>query len=60
MDKLCLRLRGDMDKLVCSWCLNIHTDLEYITRTNKVCPCHPVTRLNKMKIPIQSSYDKRE
>ncbi len=31
--KLCLRLQGGMDKLV--------------------CPCHPVTRLSKMKIPIQ-------
>ena len=45
-----------MDKLVCPCCLNIHTDLGYITRTNKVCPCHPIARLNKMKIPIQSRH----
>ena len=25
-------------------------------RTNKVCPRHHVTRLNKMKIPIQLNY----
>ncbi len=24
-------------KLVCPCCLNIHTDLEYITQTNDVC-----------------------
>ncbi|TWU50129.1 hypothetical protein B188_25590 [Candidatus Brocadiaceae bacterium B188] len=49
---LYLRLQGGMDKLVCPCCLNILTDLEYITLTNKVCQCHPVTRLNKMEIPI--------
>ena len=26
-------------------------------RTNKVCPCHPVTRLNKMKVPILLKYE---
>ncbi|TWU53298.1 hypothetical protein B188_12630 [Candidatus Brocadiaceae bacterium B188] len=47
------------DKLVCPCCLKIHTDLEYITLTNDVCQCHPVTRLNKMKISIQLNYDLR-
>ncbi|TVL96390.1 MAG: hypothetical protein CV082_07110 [Candidatus Brocadia sp. BL1] len=54
-NKLCLRLPGGMDKLICLCYLNIYMDVEYIILTNKVCQYHPITRLNKMKIPIPLS-----